>query len=235
MGTSTARRGPSTPRWRLAKSIANRYLAPTTASPVEAREVVRRYLAALQETAPGQDLLAEFRLTRKAAQLLGEFGDILAESGLAAALEAWGAAGLKEASPEAAALGLTSAWLQENAGLEAAVIRAALPACLIGAITPSRSRSTREDGPFLVKTFLAMVLSRRLAFDLGESLEAAVIGWPSYHKALTQLENELATAASELSADPPGIGKWQGLAGWLYVTGILEKILKHYEEVGSLT
>ena len=86
MGTSTARRGPGTPLWRLAKGAATRYMAPEGASDVSAREVVRRYVAALQENSAvqGQDLLAGFRLTRKVAQRLGEFGDALSASGLAA-------------------------------------------------------------------------------------------------------------------------------------------------------
>jgi hypothetical protein len=50
---------------------------------MEAREVVRRYVAALQETSvtQGQDILTGFRITRKVAQGLGEFGDLLAGSG----------------------------------------------------------------------------------------------------------------------------------------------------------
>ena len=53
MGTSSARRGPTTGLWRAAKGAATRYLSPAAAGEVSAREVVARYLAALEET-PGQ-------------------------------------------------------------------------------------------------------------------------------------------------------------------------------------
>jgi hypothetical protein len=128
MGTSTARRGPGTAVWRLAKAAATRYLSPEGGAPMEAREVVRRYVAALEDTqvSQGQDLSAGFRLTRKAAQCLGEFGDAAAESGLAAALAAWGLAEAAQSSPEAAVLALAAAWVAEDGGLEAAVARSAM-------------------------------------------------------------------------------------------------------------
>ena len=53
MGTSSARRGPTTALWRAAKGAATRYLSPEAGGEVSAREVVARYLAALEET-PGQ-------------------------------------------------------------------------------------------------------------------------------------------------------------------------------------
>ncbi len=111
MGTSTARRGPSTALWRLAKGAATRYLSPEAATPVGAREVVRRYVAALEDTqvSQGQDVSAGFRLIRKAAQSLGDFGDAVVSSGLTAALAPWGFAEVAHFSPETAILGLTSA------------------------------------------------------------------------------------------------------------------------------
>ena len=53
MGTSSARRGPTTGLWRAAKGAATRYLSPAAGGEVSAREVAARYLAALAET-PGQ-------------------------------------------------------------------------------------------------------------------------------------------------------------------------------------
>ena len=47
MGTSSARRGPTTGLWRSAKGAATRYLSPGAAGEVSAREVVARYLTAL--------------------------------------------------------------------------------------------------------------------------------------------------------------------------------------------
>jgi hypothetical protein len=75
MGTSTARRAPTTRAWRLAKGAATRYLSPESAAPAEAREVIISYVAALEQGS-GQEAggaLAAFRLTRRIAQKLGEF------------------------------------------------------------------------------------------------------------------------------------------------------------------
>jgi hypothetical protein len=232
MGTSSARRGPSTALWRLAKGAATRYMSPEGSAPLEAREVVRRYVAALQETsvAQGQDILAGFRLTRKAAQYLGEFGDLLAGSGLPAALDSLGLKDLAQLPSEETIYGLTQAWVEEQGSLEAAVARTALATCLARALTFDPAANFRVDGPSLVSSFLALVLSQRLAFDLGESLEAAATAWPFYQKALVRLEDELSAATVEVPDNPPGSGQWQGLAGWLFVTKILENVLQCFRD-----
>jgi hypothetical protein len=199
---------------------------------MEAREVVRRYVAALEEMSrsQGQDLLAEFRLTRKAAQGLGEFGDLVAASGLAAALEAMGLKDLAQLPPEEAIPGLTQAWLEEQGSLEAAVAGSALATCLGGVLTLNPAAVPRLDGAYLVRSFLTIVLSQRLAFDLGESLEAAATGWPEYQRGLVRIREELATAISEVPDNPPEVEQWRGLAGWLFVTRTLESILQRYED-----
>jgi len=232
MGTSTARRGPSTGAWRYAKGVATRYLSPEGAAPVEAREVVRRYVAALQETGAdrGQDLLAEFRVIRKAAQCLGEFGDTAAASGWAAALAAWGLDALAQSPPEAAILGLTSAWVEESGGLEAQVARSALAKGLAKVFAAGSATKSRLDGPALVRTFLADALCQRLVLDLGESLEAAAPGCPEYRQGLARLEHELQAASAALPQDPPLADQWQGLAGWLWTTEVLEHILKTFQD-----
>ncbi|MGQ9689214.1 MAG: hypothetical protein ACUVXF_10570 [Desulfobaccales bacterium] len=226
MGTSTARRSPGAAAWRFAKGAATRYLAPEGGAPVEAREVVRRYLAALEETevSQGQDLLAGFRLTRKAAQYLGEFGETAAGSGLTTALKAWGSAEAAHSSPEAAILGLTAAWVGEEGGLEAAVTRSALAACLDKVVGSSPDNLVAFDGASLVRTFLAQALFQRLVLDLGESLEAAAPDWTSYRQGLKGLEHQLLNAAAAAPAGMPPAGQWQGLAGWIYVTKIIEHI-----------
>ena len=232
MGTSTARRGPSTAAWRLAKGIATRYMSPEGSAPVEAREVVRRYVAALQETsvAQGQDFLAGFRLTRKVAQSLGEFGDAVAGSGLAAALEASGFKDLAQLRPEEAILGLTQAWVEEGATLEAAVARTAVATCLGRALTSDPIKISRVNGSSLVKSFVSLVLCQRLAFDLGESLEAAANGWLEYQGGLARLQDELMAATIKIPNDLPKAGQWQGLAGWLFVTKILENVLQRFQD-----
>ena len=230
MGTSTARRGPGTAAWRWAKGGATRYLSPEGAAAVEAREVVRRYVAALQETgvAQGQDLLGEFRLTRKAAQSLGEFSHRAAKSGWAAALKAGGLADLAPASPEAAILGLTSAWVKEQGSLEAQVVRAALGKCLRKVFAGGTALKSRLEVSDVVRSFLAEALCQRLILDLGESLEAAAPGWPAYHQGLARLEDELQRAAAVGPEYSPKSEQWQGLAGWLWVTEVLENILKAF-------
>src|SRR5208337_4267728 len=100
MGTSSARRGPTGPFWRLAKRAASRYLSPGTAGRMSAREVAARYVAALGEGGVPPDLagaLAAFRLTRRVAQNLGAFCCQAASRGWPATLDAWG---LKAAAGE---------------------------------------------------------------------------------------------------------------------------------------
>jgi hypothetical protein len=201
---------------------------------MEAREVVRRYVAALEETSSsqGQDILAAFRLTRKAAQALGEFGDLMAASGLTAALEAMGLHDLAHLPPEKVVPGVTQSWLEEPGSLEAAVAGAALAACLEKALTADPGEVSRVNGSSLVRSFLALAFSQRLAFDLGESLEAAAPGWQQYRQGLVRLQEELAAAASEVPDNPPETGQWRTLAGWLQVTRTLEKILQRYGDAG---
>jgi hypothetical protein len=229
MGTSTARRGPGTAMWRLAKGAATRYLSPEGGAPMEAREVVRGYLAALEDTqmSQGHNLSAGFRLTRKAAQCLGDFGDTVAESGLASALATWGLAEAARASPEAAVLALAAAWVGKDGGLEAAVARSALATALNQVLISGTDKASRPDGPFLVQAFLAGALYQRLVLDLGESLEAATPGWPEFRAGLARLSAEIeATRTATVPGDPPRHGQWQGLAGWVYVTEILENLFQ---------
>jgi hypothetical protein len=202
---------------------------------MEAREVMRRYVAALQETsaAQSQNLLADFRLTRKAAQGLGEFGDTVARSGLAAALESLGLKDLAQLPPEEAIPGLAQAWLEEQGSLEAAVAGTALATCLGRALTINPSAVSKVDGASLVRSFLVIVLYQRLAFDLGESLEAAATGWLEYQEGLDRLQEELGAPTVEVPDNPPEAGQWRGLAGWLFVTRTLESILQRNEDAGS--
>lgn len=233
MGTSTARRGPGTAVWRLAKGAATRYLSPEGGASMEAREVVRRYIAALEDTqvSQGQDLSAGFRLTRKAAQCLGEFGDMAAAAGLAEALASWGLAEAAQASPEAAVLGLTAAWVEDDGGLEAAVARSALAGCLSEVLSPGQGNASRLDGPSLVKAFFAHALHQRLVLDLGECLEAAAPGWPEFKAGLACLADECLVAGTAISEAPPPAGQWQGLAGWVYVTKILHNLFQGLKNV----
>lgn len=230
MGTSNPRRGPGTPAWRRAKGAATRYMAPEEAKPLEARELVRRYVAALEETgtAPGQDLHAAFRLTRKLAQKLGELAERTSAVGLPAALQDLGLPPLASHPPYAAALELTALWLDGEFGLEAAVTGTALAASLEALWVQAGSPAARLSGPALVKFFLGQALWRRLALDLGESLEAAASDWQLFKQRLNQLAGELTTVAETLAPADPAPRDWQGLSGWLWVTQTLRSLLEYY-------
>ncbi len=194
---------------------------------MKAREVVRRYVAALEDTqvSQGQDLSAGFRLTRKAAQCLGEFGDAAAASGLAAVLAAWGLAEAARSSPEAAALVLAAAWVEDDGGLEAAVARSALAKALNQVLISGTDNASLPDGPSLVQAFFAHALHQRLVLDLGECLEAAAPGWTEFKAGLARLADDIsATGAGAVPVTPPPAGHWQGLAGWVYVTKLLEHL-----------
>jgi hypothetical protein len=227
MGTSSARRGPSTRLWRLAKAVATRYLSPEAAAPVAAGEVVARYLAALNET-PGEEAggLAAFRLTRKVAQDLGGLVALAQSRGWPAALEDCGLADLAGQPPEPLALGLSAALTGPGGDLEAAVARASLASVLMpGHAEPEPAR--------WVSRFLATALYQRLALDLGESLEAAAPGFRPLKEGLAGLQAwiEESTAALPL-APPPDLEHWRGPAGWLWVTSLLEGWLKNLGKSG---
>jgi hypothetical protein len=140
---------------------------------------------------------------------------------------------LAQLPPEETIYGLTQAWVEEQGSLEATVTRTALATCLTRVLTFDPAANFRLDGPSLVSSFLALALSQRLAFDLGESLEAAATAWPIYQKALSRLEKELRDAISEIPDNPPGTGQWQGLAGWLFVTRILENVLQRFQDASA--
>jgi hypothetical protein len=228
MGTSSARRAPTSRLWRRAKAAAGRYLAPEGGAGLEAREVVARYLAALGEGgAPGnQGLAAQFRLTRKAAQNLGAF---LSEAASRGWDPAWGAAtGAGEIMPfrEPAPPVLAGALLEADGGLEAAVVRSSLAAVLQGLEeNPSPARA--------VAGFLAEALYQRLVLDLGESLEAAGRSYGQWRQGLTGLRNWMVQTGAEEPDEPRLPEQWRGLAGWQWVTLALEKMLGRLQESSS--
>lgn len=236
MGTSAARRAPTSRWWRLAKGAATRYLSPEGAAGVEAREVVGRYLTALEESAIEGDkgALAAFRLTRKVAQDLGAFWAQAASPGSEAALDAWGLPELKGQPPEIVAQGLSASLVGPGGGLEAAVARAALLALLLRHLPPQDL-----PGPRLVPSswpaahrltlqFLASALSRRLVLDLGESLEAAGRDFSHLQKGLESLADWIDKAAIGLPVTIPSeVEHWRGLTGWLWVTQVIEALLEN--------
>jgi hypothetical protein len=227
MGTSSARRGPTTPLWRLAKAAATRYLAPEEAARVEAREVAARYVAALGESqgSASRDWRGSFRLIRKVAQNLGAFLAQAASLGPVAARADWGLGEVATQPEETWAPVLSAVLTGGDGGLEAAVARASL-----GAVWERRPE--REEGPGApeaagpaVRDFLAAALYYRLVLDLGESLEAAAPGISRLKHGLRGLREFIEAAAGLTpAAEPPPPDQWLGLAGWAWVTGIMETL-----------
>ena len=227
MGTSSARRGPTTGLWRSAKGAATRYLSPTAGGEGRAQEVVSRYLAALAET-PGQgEALAAFRVTRKVAQDLGALGQEVAALGWDAALAGRGLAPLAGGPPELLAPGVAGVLTGSGGGLEAAVVRTAL-ALVVGESRQSRDRVEPAE---LVRQFLITAVHLRLALDLGEPLEAAAGSSGRLRDGLSRIKSVIeagALAANAAPPAPPGTpGHWQGLAGWTWVTEVLAGMLKN--------
>lgn len=221
MGTSTARRAPGTRAWRLAKITATRYLSLENPSPVQAREVVARYVAALSEGSAQEagSPLAGFRLTRKMAQNLGEFCQQLKgpDDGTATTSSGW-----PYPSPLAEAHALASAWLEQAASLEEAALRPALVQQLVEILRtfPEASRAVRK--------FLAAALYHRLVFDLGEPLEAAATGRLPLAEGLAAIQQVIAGAAEERAGAVPAPAAWQGLEGWLWTSKVLEEMLEYF-------
>jgi len=226
MGTSSARRAPTTRLWRLAKAAATRYLSPETAGTVEARQLAARYVAALGEGGgPGlAGALASFRLTRRLAQTLGAFLGQAVSQGWPKALEEWGVPTPPEAPPETLALSLSAAFQSPDGGLEEAAAHTALTGVFLEELSHPHPH---PDSAALVRRFLAQALSLRLALDLGESLEAAAPDIAQLQQGLAKIVGEIeAPAAAPLPpAPPPTPEDWQGLAGWTWVTGLLENLL----------
>jgi hypothetical protein len=227
MGTSSARRGPTTALWRAAKGSATRYLAPAAGGEVSAREVVGHYLAALAEV-PGQgEALAAFRVTRKVAQDLGAWGQEVAAHGWEAALAGRGLAPLASGPPELLGPGVAGVLAGNGGGLEEAVVRTAL-ALVVGEAVPSRDRMEPAQ---VVRRFLVTAVHLRLALDLGEPLEAAAGSSGRLRDGLSRIKVWIeggalaANAASPAPPDTPGL--WQGLTGWTWVTEVMAGLLKN--------
>ncbi len=225
MGTSAARKAPTTRLWRQAKGAATRYLSPEGGGVVTAGEVAARYLAALGEGEQGP--LAAWRFTRKVAQDLGALAARAGFQGWQGALKDSGLGELAGHSPEEMAQGVSSALAGADGGLEAVVARAALVTVWLKSPgLTAGSRATGEEAALLVPRFLAAALYLRLALDLGEPLEAAGSSVRQISNGLGELqawiEQTAAPSAPGAPGDPEG---WRGLAGWTWVTEVLETMM----------
>jgi hypothetical protein len=223
MGTSSARRGPTTALWRAAKGAATRYLSPESGGELNAREVVARYLAALEET-PGQgDRLAVFRFTRRVGQELGAFWEEVNSRGREQALQGRGLAPLAHGTMQMLAQGLSRVLVGSGGGLEEAVVRTAL--ALV--VRPTVEGENRVEPAHLVQQFLTTALYLRLALDLGEPLEAAAGNFRRLKDGLDHIKIliEANIPADGQSAPPATLEHWQGLQGWTWVTATMTDLM----------
>jgi hypothetical protein len=227
MGTSSARRGPTTALWRVAKGTATRYLSPAGGGEVTAREVVARYLAAMQET-PGQgNRLAAWRFIRKVAQDLGAFQQEVNARGWEQALQDRGLEALASSPPEVLVIGLSGVLVGFGGGLEEAVAQTALALLLPQSM---QSEVGRKPGG-IVRQFISTALYLRLALDLGESLEAAANSYRQMTDGLHRIKAGIDTAGPETSGvdDAPATPvQWQGLSGWNWVTARLSALMNRF-------
>jgi hypothetical protein len=241
MGTSSARWAPTGKLWRSARGAARRYLAPE-AGGVVARELVARYVAALGASSgeEAQGALAAFRLTRKAAQNFGAWAGAALARGRAAALADLGLPDLEGQPPEVMAQALVPVLAGQCFDLESEVARTSLASLLLQILSrtspepadsSSQEFSPSSDSPAAswVRAFLAAALYQRLVLDLGAAMEEAAAGWGHLQAGLDGLKDWLAQAGAEAEAEAPAIPaspeQWRGLAGWVWVTKVLEALL----------
>jgi hypothetical protein len=227
MGTSSARRGPTTALWRAAKGAATRYLSPEGGGELNAREVVARYLAAVEET-PGQgDRLAVFRFTRKVGQELGAFWEEVNSRGLEGSLQERGLVPLVHAEVTMLAQGLSGILAGSGGSLEEAALRTTLALVLRRAL-----RAENETTPaHLVQQFLVTAVTLRLALDLGEPLEAAAGSYGRLKDGFNHIKQLIEVnvpGENDQAAPPTSPDHWQGLAGWIWVTGIMAALLEKF-------
>jgi hypothetical protein len=229
MGTSSARRGPTTALWRSAKGAATRYLSPEGAGAVTAREVVARYLAALEET-PGQgDRLAVFRFTRRVAQDLGAFWEEVHSRGWEESLQARGLAPLGHGAAAIVAQGLSGVLAGSGGGLEEAVGRTSLALVLRRARQPGDQATPAN----LVRQFLATALTLRLVLDLGEPLEASAGSHGRLKDGINRVKEliEGNILRTDGQPEPPATPEhWQGLPGWVWVTEMMTALMARLEQ-----
>jgi len=228
MGTSSARRGPTTALWRAAKGAATRYLSPEGGGELSAREVVARYLAALEET-PGQgDRLAVFRFTRKVGQELGAFWEEVNSRGWEGSLQERGLAPLVHGEVMMLAQGLSGVLAGSGGGLEEAAVRTALVLVLRRALQSGDATTPAN----LVRQFLAAAVTLRLALDLGEPLEAAAGSYGRLKQGFSHIKQLIEVKVlgeNDQAAPPVSPDHWQGLAGWIWITEIMAALMDKFE------
>ena len=182
MGTSRARRAPTSKLWQRAKRAMTRFAAAPQADPAMAADVFAIYSLARQDSLavsspiPGSPMES----LEAVAQRVADFYTLWGRYGLTLALKTLGWA---ERPPESAApwpIRLVDTLAGAASDLEAAVARVSLLAALrqefeegAGERHPETAKkpSSAEVGG-MIQEFIALALYHRVMSDLGESLEA---------------------------------------------------------------
>jgi hypothetical protein len=201
-------------------------MSPAAAGEVSAREVVARYLAALAETPGAGEVLAPFRVTRKAAQDLGAMCQEAAARGWGLALQDRGLAPLARESAVMLAPGLSGVLAGSGGGLEDAVVRTAL--ALV--IAPAVQSQDQPEPAQVVRQFLVTALHLRLALDLGEPLEGAAGSSGQLRDGLNRIKAVIETGAEAAGRppEPPATSNlWRGFTGWTWVTEVMAGLMQN--------
>ncbi len=87
---------------------------------------------------------------------------------------------------------------------------------------------------WVVTQFLAESLYQRLVLDLGESLEAASLSFGHWQQGQEGLKTYITKMATvEARVEPPRPEQWRGLAGWNWVTLVLESMIQRLLDSSS--
>lgn len=215
MGTSSARRAPVSRPWRLAKTLTSRFASGKEATPPLAREVVARYLTALEGRSTGTvaasgPLLPEVART---AMNLGNFYQAWHQEGMETAAAYVGVPVGPRASDEFIPL-----LLDRLAGPGSTLGEAAARAALLDHFetiwdggAPSNPKMSAAGSPDRggqagVAHFLGLALYRKLTSDLGESLEYHAPSVQAGCRRQEELKAHILAAAEGLQLDGPSTG-----------------------------
>jgi hypothetical protein len=202
-------------------------MSPEGGGELNAREVVARYLAALNETPGLGEHLAVFRFTRKVGQELGALWQEIDLRGKEQVFHNRGLAPLAHGDTGMLAQGLSAALTGGGGGLEEGVVRTSLTLVLRRAVQSEGTAPAQ-----LVRQFLATSVYLRLALDLGEPLESAAENFNRLKYGLNQLKEliEANVQGAEGWSEPPATPEyWQGLQGWTWVTKTMTALVNKFE------
>jgi hypothetical protein len=178
VGTSSARKAPVGKFWRTAKTYASRFASGKEASPPQAKEVVARYLAALQADGDGDNQGDQNFLPflAGAAASLDSFYRQWEQDGWEAALANLRLPPRQAQNRENIIPALLDRLIGPGNKLAEAVARAALIDHLEVVLSacdnfPPKQQPSDLTSNNKISHFLGLALYRKILSDLGESLE----------------------------------------------------------------